>query len=76
MLAALRIGDSILVLFGESVMMSYRSPESIGGSLLDLYVYVKDAEKISDQAVPFLELQVIWHRCLSRQKHSQFIIFA
>ena len=49
--AELRIGDSIFMLTEESEMMKCQSPESIGGSPLSLYVYVKDVDKIFDQAI-------------------------
>jgi len=49
--AELRIGDSIFMLTEESEMMKCQSPESIGGSPLSLYIYVKDVDKIFDQAI-------------------------
>ena len=49
--ADLKIGDSIFMLTEESTEMKALSPESIGGSPVSLYVYVKDVDAIFDQAV-------------------------
>jgi PhnB protein len=48
--ADLKIGDSIFMLTEESEIKAL-SPESIGGSLVSLYVYVKDVDAVFNQAV-------------------------
>lgn len=47
----LKIGDSIFMLTEESTEMKALSPESIGGSPVSLYVYVKDVDAVFNQAV-------------------------
>src|ERR687891_1961958 len=49
--ADLKIGDSVFMLTEESTEMKALSPESIGGSSVSLYVYVKDVDDIFNQAV-------------------------
>jgi PhnB protein len=49
--ADLKIGDSIFMLTEESTEMKALSPESIGGSPVSLYVYVKDVDAVFNQAV-------------------------
>jgi PhnB protein len=49
--ADLKIGDSVFMLTEESTEMKALSPESIGGSPVSLYVYVKDVDDIFNQAV-------------------------
>ena len=49
--AELKIGDSIFMLAEESVEMKCHSPESIGGSPVSMYVYVRDVDAIFNQAV-------------------------
>jgi PhnB protein len=49
--AELKIGDSIFMLSEESKEMKAHSPESIGGSPVSLYVYVRDVDQIFNQAV-------------------------
>jgi PhnB protein len=49
--ADLKIGDSIFMLTEESPEMKALSPESIGGSPVSLYVYVKDVDAVFNQAV-------------------------
>jgi PhnB protein len=49
--ADLKIGDSIFMLTEESTEMNALSPESIGGSPVSLYVYVKDVDAVFNQAV-------------------------
>jgi PhnB protein len=49
--AELKIGDSVFMLTEESPDMKALSPESIGGSPVSLYVYVKDVDAIFNQAV-------------------------
>ena len=51
MLAELNIGDSVFMLTEESDVMKCQSPESIGGSPISLYVYVKDVDITFNQAV-------------------------
>jgi PhnB protein len=49
--AELTIGDSVFMLTEESPDMKTLSPESIGGSPVSLYIYVKDVDSIFNQAV-------------------------
>ena len=49
--AELKIGDSIFMLAEESAEMKCHSPESIGGSPVSMYVYVRDVDAIFNQAV-------------------------
>ena len=49
--ADLKIGDSVFMLTEESKEMKALSPESIGGSPVSLYVYVKDVDDVFNQAV-------------------------
>ena len=49
--ADLKIGDSVFMLTEESKEMKALSPESIGGSPVTMYVYVKDVDSIFNQAV-------------------------
>src|ERR687885_163212 len=49
--AELKIGDSVFMLTEESQNMKALSPESIGGSPVSLYVYVKDVDSVFNQAV-------------------------
>ena len=49
--AELKIGDSIFMLSEESKEMKADSPESIGGSPVSMYVYVRDVDQIFNQAV-------------------------
>jgi PhnB protein len=49
--ADLKMGDSVIMLTEESAEMKALSPESIGGSPVSLYVYVKDVDGVFNQAV-------------------------
>ena len=49
--ADLKIGDSVFMLTEEYPNMKALSPESIGGSPVSLYVYVKDVDSVFNQAV-------------------------
>ena len=49
--ADLKIGDSVFMLTEESKEMKALSPESVGGSSVCLYVYVKDVDRVFNQAV-------------------------
>src|ERR671931_2707567 len=49
--AELKIGDSVFMLTEESPDMKALSPESIGGSPVSMYVYVKDVDAVFNQAV-------------------------
>jgi len=49
--AELAIGDSIFMLTEESEYMKCLAPESIGGSAVSMYIYVKDVDSIFDKAV-------------------------
>jgi PhnB protein len=49
--ADLKLGDSVFMLTEESTEMKAQSPESIGGSPVSMYVYVKDVDSVFNQAV-------------------------
>ena len=49
--AELKIGDSIIMMGEENLQRGTRSPESLGGSPMSLYLYVEDCAKVFDQAV-------------------------
>jgi PhnB protein len=49
--ADLKIGDSVFMLTEESIEMKALSPETIGGSPVSMYVYVKDVDAVFNQAV-------------------------
>ncbi|MPZ07508.1 MAG: VOC family protein [Nitrososphaeraceae archaeon] len=49
--ADLKIGDSAFMLTEESTEMKALSPESIGGSPVSMYLYVKDVDAVFNQAV-------------------------
>jgi PhnB protein len=49
--ADLKIGDSVFMLTEESKEMKALSPDSIGGSPVTMYVYVKDVDSIFNQAI-------------------------
>jgi PhnB protein len=49
--AELKIGDSVFMLTEESPEMKALSSESVGGSPISLYVYVKDVDDVFNQAV-------------------------
>lgn len=49
--ADIMIGDSHIMLGEENVQMSHLSPLSLNGSPVGLYVYVRNADKVFDQAV-------------------------
>ncbi len=49
--AALKIGDSIIMLSDEMPGGSCRSPKALGGTTVTLYLYVKDVDQLFSQAV-------------------------
>jgi PhnB protein len=49
--ADLKLGDSVFMLTEESKEMKAQSPESIGGSPVSMYVYVKDVDATFNKAV-------------------------
>jgi PhnB protein len=49
--AELQIGDSYITLGEENPQMNNPSPQSLNGSPVGLYVYVRDADKVFNQAV-------------------------
>jgi uncharacterized glyoxalase superfamily protein PhnB len=49
--AELQIGDSPIMLGEENPQMNNLSPQSLNGTPVNLYVYVKDVDKVFDQAV-------------------------
>ena len=49
--AEIKIGDSLVMMADEHPEMGARSPQSIGGSPVSLYLYVKDVDKVFHQAV-------------------------
>jgi PhnB protein len=49
--AELKLGDSVFMLSDEYPEMNCRSPNSIGGSPVSMYVYVEDVDALFDKAV-------------------------
>jgi PhnB protein len=49
--AEIRIGDSHIMLADEFPEMNFRSPQSIGGTPVTLYLYVDDVDATVNQAV-------------------------
>jgi uncharacterized glyoxalase superfamily protein PhnB len=49
--AELQIGDSPIMLGEENAQMNHLSPQSLNGTPVNLHVYVKDVDKVFDQAV-------------------------
>ena len=49
--AEIKIGDSIIMLGQENPQMGVRSPQSLGGSPMFLYLYVEDCDKSFARAV-------------------------
>ena len=49
--AELRIGDSSIMVGEEMPQMGNPSPQSLGGSPVSLYIYVKNVDKAFEQAV-------------------------
>ena len=49
--AELQIGDSHIMLGEENIQMNNPSPQSLNGSPVGLYIYVRDSDKVFDQAV-------------------------
>lgn len=49
--ADIMIGDSHIMLGEENLQMNNPSPQSLNGSPIGLYVYVRDADKVFNQAI-------------------------
>ena len=49
--AEIAIGDAVIMLADEAPDMGARSPKSIGGSPVMLYVYVDDVDRVFNEAV-------------------------
>lgn len=49
--AELKIGDSIIFLTDESPAMSLKSPQTLGGTASNLYLYLEDVDKAFQRAV-------------------------
>ena len=49
--AEIKIGDSHLMLADEFPEMNFRSPQTLGGAPVSLYLYVEDVDAVADQAV-------------------------
>jgi PhnB protein len=49
--AEIKIGDSHIMLGEEMPQMNHLSPQSLNGTSVNLYVYVKDVDKVFNQAV-------------------------
>ncbi len=47
--AELKIGDSMIMLSDE--MMEYKSPQSLGGSPVSIFLYVEDVDSVFNKAV-------------------------
>ena len=48
--AELKVGDSIIMLGGEQPEMGCRGPQTLGGTPVSLYLYVKDVDKAFQRA--------------------------
>jgi PhnB protein len=49
--AEIKIGDSVIMLADEHPEMGYKSPTSIGGTPVSLYLYVEDVDRLFKQAI-------------------------
>jgi PhnB protein len=49
--AEVRIGEAPIMLADEFPEMNFRSPQSIGGTPVNILIYVNDVDKLVDQAV-------------------------
>lgn len=49
--AEIKIGDSLIMLADEFPEMNARSPQSLGGSPVNILLYVEDVDRVFDQAV-------------------------
>lgn len=49
--AEIKIGDSHLMLADEFPEMNFRSPQSLGGSPVTIFLYVEDVDTVANQAV-------------------------
>lgn len=49
--AAIRIGDSVIMMADEFPDMGTRSPQAIGGTPVSFYIYVRDVDRFFDRAV-------------------------
>ncbi len=49
--AELKIGDSIIMLSDEMPQGSCRSPQSLGGTAVNIFLYVRDVDRVFQQAV-------------------------
>ena len=49
--AELRIGDAPIMLADEFPEMNFRSPQSIGGTPVNILIYVADVDQLVEQAV-------------------------
>ena len=49
--AEIAIGDAVIMLSDEAPEMGVRSPKSIGGTPVFLYVYVEDVDRVFTEAV-------------------------
>ena len=49
--AEIKIGDSIIMLSDEMAQGCCRSPQSLGGTAVNIFLYVKDVDQVFDRAV-------------------------
>jgi PhnB protein len=49
--AEVKIGDSMIMLGEENLAMGVRSPQSLGGTAVGIFIYVNDVDKAYSQAV-------------------------
>ena len=49
--AEIKIGDSHLMIADEFPEMNFRSPQSLGGSPVSIFLYVEDVDAMANQAV-------------------------
>ena len=49
--AEIKMGDSVIMLADEHPEMGYKSPTSIGGTPVSIYLYVDDVDRLFKQAI-------------------------
>lgn len=49
--AAIRIGDSVVMLVDENPLWGVKGPKTLGGSPVTIHLYVENADAVYDQAI-------------------------
>lgn len=49
--AAIRIGDSVVMLVDENPLWNIKGPKALGGSPVTIHLYVENADAVYDQAI-------------------------